>query len=56
MKATTYILAFLFIGVTFTACTPDTVIEESDRIESTWGEDDNNEEEKKGEDEGDESN
>ncbi len=44
MKATIYILAFLFMGVTFTACTPDTVTEESDHIESTWGEDDNNEE------------
>ncbi|MFC4689504.1 hypothetical protein ACFO5T_03575 [Dokdonia genika] len=41
MKTTIYILAFLFMGVTFTACTPDTVVEESDRIESTWGEDDN---------------
>ncbi|WP_298348977.1 hypothetical protein [uncultured Dokdonia sp.] len=49
MKTTIYILAFLFMGVTFTACTPDTVTEESDRIESTWGEDDNNGEEKEDE-------
>lgn len=39
MKKTLYILTFLFLGANFMACTPDTVTDESDIIESTWGED-----------------
>ena len=42
MKTPLYILIFLFMGANFVACTPDTVTEESDRIESTTlGEDEN---------------
>ncbi len=52
MKNTIYILALLFIVATVTACTPDTITEASDRIESTWGEDDNNEEDQGDQEEG----
>ena len=38
MKTIIYLLLFLFIGANFSACTPDAISEESDRLESTWGE------------------
>ena len=42
MRTTLYILTFLFMGANFMACTPDTVTDESDLIESTTlGEDQN---------------
>lgn len=50
MRTTLYILIFLFMGANFIACTPDTVNDESDRIESTWGEDESDPEDE--EDEG----
>lgn len=40
MKKTLYILTFLFLGANFMACTPDAVVDKSDTIESTWGEND----------------
>lgn len=40
MKKTLYILSFLFLGANFMACTPDAVTDQSDTIESVWGEDD----------------
>lgn len=40
MKKPLYILTFLFLGANFMACTPDTVTDESDTLESVWGEDD----------------
>lgn len=39
MKTTFYILVFLFLGTLFTACTPETQTDESNHVESTWGED-----------------
>ncbi len=40
MKTTLYILALLFIGANFTACTPEAIYDQTDRTElSTLGED-----------------